>query len=268
VHQTWRTPASSSTRSPATSWAPRVGRCWPPWLAGSVICRCWPGWPVAGCPACCPVAPSAAGPVRGPHARLVRLARAHLEHLEGAIAARDRRVDEVITRFARARDRLDTITGVGKRAAETIIAEIGADMSVFLPPPTWPPGRAAARATTAPAARAARASRPGQPLAGGADRVPLGGGPEPRHRPVGPGLAAGPADRQQEGRGRCWALDPGHRLVPAHRRRRRPGPWGDDFVRRDTERQRQWASPSSRPSATASSLNPWPPNTPGIHISG
>jgi transposase len=61
----------------------------------------------------------------------VRLARAHLEHLEGAIAARDRRVDEVITRFARARDRLDTITGVGKRAAETIIAEIGADMSVF-----------------------------------------------------------------------------------------------------------------------------------------
>ena len=32
---------------------------------------------------------------------------------------------------ARARDRLDTITGVGKRAAETIIAEIGTDMSVF-----------------------------------------------------------------------------------------------------------------------------------------
>jgi transposase len=31
----------------------------------------------------------------------------------------------VIAPFARARDRLDTITGVGKRAAETIIAEIG-----------------------------------------------------------------------------------------------------------------------------------------------
>src|SRR5258708_12968205 len=30
-----------------------------------------------------------------------------------------------------ARDRLDTIPGVGKRAAEVIIAEIGADMSVF-----------------------------------------------------------------------------------------------------------------------------------------
>src|SRR5918993_1770702 len=65
------------------------------------------------------------------HALLVRLALAHLEHLEGAIAALDRRVDEVIAPFARARDRLATITGVGKRAAETIIAEIGTDMSVF-----------------------------------------------------------------------------------------------------------------------------------------
>jgi transposase len=65
------------------------------------------------------------------HALLVRLALAHLEHLEGTIAALDRRVDEVIAPFARARDQLDTITGVGKRAAETIIAEIGTDMTVF-----------------------------------------------------------------------------------------------------------------------------------------
>ena len=67
----------------------------------------------------------------GHHALLVRLALGHLEHLEGAIAALDRRVEEVIAPFARARDRLATITGVGKRAAETIIAEIGTDMSVF-----------------------------------------------------------------------------------------------------------------------------------------
>jgi transposase len=65
------------------------------------------------------------------HALLLRLALAHLEHLEGAIAALDRRVDEVIAPFASVRDRLDTITGVGKRAAETIIAEIGVDMTVF-----------------------------------------------------------------------------------------------------------------------------------------
>jgi transposase len=67
----------------------------------------------------------------GHHALLVGLALDHLEHLEAAIARLDARVDEVIAPFAAARDRLDTITGVGKRAAETIIAEIGVDMLVF-----------------------------------------------------------------------------------------------------------------------------------------
>ena len=65
------------------------------------------------------------------HGLLVRLALAHLEHLEGAIATLDTEVDRVIAPFARARDQLATITGVGKRAAETIIAEIGTDMTVF-----------------------------------------------------------------------------------------------------------------------------------------
>jgi transposase len=65
------------------------------------------------------------------HALLVRLALEHLEHLEGAIATLDTEVDRVIAPFARARDQLATITGVGKRAAETIIAEIGVDMTVF-----------------------------------------------------------------------------------------------------------------------------------------
>jgi transposase len=65
------------------------------------------------------------------HGLLVGLSLEHLEHLERAIARLDGRVDEVIAPFAVARDRLDTITGVGKRAAETIIAEIGADMGVF-----------------------------------------------------------------------------------------------------------------------------------------
>jgi transposase len=65
------------------------------------------------------------------HALLVGLALDHLEHLEQAIATLDGRVDAVIAPFAVARDRLDTITGVGKRAAECIIAEIGVDMAVF-----------------------------------------------------------------------------------------------------------------------------------------
>ena len=65
------------------------------------------------------------------HALLVRLALEHLEHLESAVAELDARVDEVIAPFGKARDHLDTITGVGKRAAECMIAEIGVDMSVF-----------------------------------------------------------------------------------------------------------------------------------------
>jgi transposase len=65
------------------------------------------------------------------HALLVQLALDHVEQLERSITALDAEVDRVIAPFAQARDRLDTITGVGKRAAECIIAEIGVDMSVF-----------------------------------------------------------------------------------------------------------------------------------------
>jgi transposase len=65
------------------------------------------------------------------HALLVRLAMVHLAQLEASIAELDAHVDRVLAPFAQARDRLDTITGVGKRAAECILAEIGVDMTVF-----------------------------------------------------------------------------------------------------------------------------------------
>ena len=58
----------------------------------------------------------------------------HTAHLEAAIATLDGEVDRVMAPFERARDHLDTIPGVGKRAAECIIAEIGVDMSWFPPP--------------------------------------------------------------------------------------------------------------------------------------
>jgi transposase len=61
----------------------------------------------------------------------VRLALEHVEQLERSITELDVAVDRVIAPFAQARDRLDTITGVDKRAAETLIAEIGVDMTVF-----------------------------------------------------------------------------------------------------------------------------------------
>jgi len=82
------------------------------------------------------------------HAMLITIILDHIEHLETSIAALDQQLDmmfaatddtsevdaetgEVIAPFAQARDHLDTITGVGKRVAETIIAEIGIDMDRF-----------------------------------------------------------------------------------------------------------------------------------------
>ena len=65
------------------------------------------------------------------HALMLRLVLDHTAFLEAAIAELDIEVDRVMVPFAEARDHLDSITGVGKRAAEVIIAEIGADMGVF-----------------------------------------------------------------------------------------------------------------------------------------
>lgn len=65
------------------------------------------------------------------HALLVGLSLDHVEHLEAAIGKLDAQVEELIAPFAAARDHLDSIPGVGKRAAECIIAEIGVDMSRF-----------------------------------------------------------------------------------------------------------------------------------------
>ncbi|MDA8283819.1 MAG: IS110 family transposase [Actinomycetota bacterium] len=71
------------------------------------------------------------GRFSGHHGLIVGLALNHVEHMEAAIASLDVEVDRVMAPFAEARDHLDTITGVGKRAAECIIAEIGTDMSRF-----------------------------------------------------------------------------------------------------------------------------------------
>lgn len=72
-----------------------------------------------------------AGRFTAHHAVLVRLALEHLEQLEATIAALDAEVDAAIAPFAHARALLDTIPGIDTRAAETILGEIGADMTVF-----------------------------------------------------------------------------------------------------------------------------------------
>ena len=71
------------------------------------------------------------GRFTGHHALIVGQQLAHIDYLDEAIAALSERIDEVIAPFAEKVALLDTIPGVDKRTAELLIAEIGADMSVF-----------------------------------------------------------------------------------------------------------------------------------------
>jgi transposase len=73
------------------------------------------------------------------HRTLIQIALDHVEYLETSIERLDAEIDKVVMTntsdagipFSRARDHLATIPGVAQRAAETIIAEIGVDMSQF-----------------------------------------------------------------------------------------------------------------------------------------
>lgn len=71
------------------------------------------------------------GRFTGHHALIVGRQLAHIDFLDEAIAELSVQVDEVIAPFAHKVALLDTIPGVDKRTAELLIAEIGADMSVF-----------------------------------------------------------------------------------------------------------------------------------------
>src|SRR5205823_5944111 len=68
------------------------------------------------------------------HAVMVRSLLAHIDFMDAAIADLDSDIDRLMAPFVDARDRLDTIPGVGKRCAEIIVAEIGVDVSRFPTP--------------------------------------------------------------------------------------------------------------------------------------
>jgi transposase len=65
------------------------------------------------------------------HAFLLRRMLDHVEAQEAEIADLGARIDERIAPFAHLVELLDTIPGVDSRAAQTILAEIGPDMSIF-----------------------------------------------------------------------------------------------------------------------------------------
>ena len=68
----------------------------------------------------------------GAHQRfLVAQQLAHLDYLDEAIARLDAEIAERLRPFEDQLERLDTIPGVGRRTAEILLAEIGADMGRF-----------------------------------------------------------------------------------------------------------------------------------------
>jgi transposase len=65
------------------------------------------------------------------HAFLLATMLSRVDQASADIGDLDRRIEEALAPFAAAADRLDEICGVGRTAAQVIIAEIGTDMSRF-----------------------------------------------------------------------------------------------------------------------------------------
>src|SRR5215207_5429804 len=65
------------------------------------------------------------------HALMVGKILAHVDYLDESIGELSAEIERVIARFSEQVELLDTIPGVDRRTAETLIAEIGVDMSQF-----------------------------------------------------------------------------------------------------------------------------------------
>jgi transposase len=72
-----------------------------------------------------------AGRFRADHALVVGHILAHLEFLDETVASLSAAIEEAMAPFGPELELLQTIPGVGRRTAETIIAECGADMTQF-----------------------------------------------------------------------------------------------------------------------------------------
>jgi transposase len=126
------------------------------------------------------------------HAFLCRLHLQRINQLSTAILELSTRIEEAMRPFARQREQLATIPGVGQATAEVIIAETGADMSRFRTAghlASWAgsaPGIMSPRANVSPARPATATDGSGPPW--GPRRWPL---PVPRTPPTsGPATTA------------------------------------------------------------------------------
>jgi transposase len=95
------------------------------------------------------------------HGFLLATMLARIDQASADIAELDRKIEAEIAPFAAAVERLDEITGVGRTAAQTIIAEIGTDMARF---PT--PGHLASWARYAPGVKQSAGKAKGKATTG------------------------------------------------------------------------------------------------------
>ena len=95
------------------------------------------------------------------HGFLLATMLSRIDQASADIAELDRKIEAEIAPFAPAADRLDEITGVGRTAAQVIIAELGTDMSRF---PT--PGHLASWARFAPGVKQSAGKRKGNATTG------------------------------------------------------------------------------------------------------
>ena len=65
------------------------------------------------------------------HALLARMHLDHIDHLTSMIDGLDQRIEQVLSPFAQHLSLLRTIPGIGERAAQVLISELGVDMSRF-----------------------------------------------------------------------------------------------------------------------------------------
>ena len=191
------------------------------------------------------------------HAFLLARMLGRIDQASADIAELEAKIEAEVAPFAQAVDRLDEITGVGRTAAQVIIAEVGLDMAAFLPQAIWPPGRSSRRVSSSRPAN----SRARPPPATATPTWP-GCWARPRCRRADQHLpgrtlpAPGQTPRHQEGHRRGWPLHPDHHLAPA-RRPHRPLPRsGRRLLRHPRQRRAQEAQP--RPPARGARLQGHP----------
>jgi transposase len=193
------------------------------------------------------------------HAFLLTRMLGRIDQASADIAAMEARIEAEVAPFQQAVDRLDEISGVGRAAAQVIIAEVGTDMGRF---PTA--GHLASWARFAPGVKESAGRRKGKATTGhgnpylarvlGEAAVAAG---RNQHLPGGALPAYRAPPWRQAGHGRGRPLHPGHHLAPAVRPRRSlPGPWSR-LLRHPHRRRAPQAQP--RPPAGGTRLQGHPP---------